>query len=674
MAEKKKRIASLEKELRRHRQLYYNEQPELSDEEFDKLVGELEKLAPDSAVLSEVGAPVDLDQAGLPTKEHRIPMGSLDKVTEDKLELWVEKAGPLFLIQEKYDGISLELEYRDGRLVDAITRGDGFTGEVVTHNAAHFANISSELPVAFTGSVRGEVILRLSAFEEHFREKDFANPRNTVSGTVRKKHGDRSLNRHFELFFYDVLSVDREFETEKEKMACLGEELGLPVAVSYFDQTMEGLLEIYRLYEGDEEGEGKRFELDYEIDGLVVRSDSIALQQALGSRQNKPRYAMAYKFPSSGSATKLLEVDWSLGLGSRLTPVARLEPVQIAGVMVSNATLHNVDTIAKLDLRIGDTVFVERRGDVIPKVIRVIKSKRGKKPQPPKKCPDCANRTTMEGKFLVCPNEDCPGRTYGDIQNWVNALEIDSLGEKSIRTMIKAELLKDPADLYALAAEAIAPLSFKIKSVTTLILGKECEVKPASTMKLGELRAAKIIHNIKDTSNPPLERFIAALNITGFSRQRARMLIDEGVISLAQLLEMPAEEISAVKGFADISSEGIVAGLQKKSSLIEKLRNLGVVPLQGEPAEEVDGVLNGKTFCFTGAIQRIDPLTEKRLTRKQLEEMVKANGGRSLKDVTSKLDHLVMANPDSKSSKAKKARALEVNILSEEEFFALIET
>ena len=651
MAEKKKRIASLEKELRRHRQLYYNEQPEISDAEFDELVDELEKLAPGSEVFTEVGAPVDLDQAGLPTKEHRIPMGSLDKVTEDKLELWVEKAGPLFLIQEKYDGISLELEYRDGRLVDAITRGDGFTGEVVTHNAAHFANISSELPVAFTGSVRGEVILRLSAFEEHFRQKDFANPRNTVSGTVRKKHGDRSLNRHFELFFYDVLSVDREFETEKEKMACLGEELGLPVAVSYFDQTMEGLLEIYRLYEGNEEGEGKRFELDYEIDGLVVRSDSIALQQELGSRQNKPRYAMAYKFPSSGSATKLLEVDWSLGLGSRITPVARLEPVQIAGVMVSNATLHNVDTIAELDLRIGDTVFVERRGDVIPKVIRVIEPGSGEKPEPPANCPSCCGSLCMDGKFLVCPSDECPGKTYGDILKWINSLEIDSLGEKWVSTLIEAKLLEDPADLYTLSIEALVPLD-----------------------RMGETLAAKIVQNIGESRTPALERFIAALNIPGFSRQRARMLIDEGVITLAQLLEMPAEEISAVKGFADVIAEGIVAGLQKKRSLIEKLRNLAVEPLQGEPAEEVDGVLNGKTFCFTGAIQRIDPLTEKRFTRKQLEEMVKANGGRSLKDVTSKLDHLVMANPDSKSSKAKKARGLEVNILSEEEFFALLET
>ncbi|MEC7775242.1 MAG: NAD-dependent DNA ligase LigA [Planctomycetota bacterium] len=651
MAEKKKRIASLEKELRRHRQLYYKEQPEISDAEFDELVDELEKLAPDSEVLAEVGAPVDLDQAGLPTKEHRIPMGSLDKVTEDKLELWVEKAGPLFLIQEKYDGISLELEYRDGRLVDAITRGDGFTGEVVTHNAAHFANISGELPVAFTGSVRGEVILRLSAFEEHFRQKDFANPRNTVSGTVRKKHGDRSLNRHFELFFYDVLSVDREFETEKEKMAYLGEELGLPVAVSYFDQTMEGLLEIYRLYEGDEEGEGKRFELDYEIDGLVVRSDSIALQQKLGSRQNKPRYAMAYKFPSSGSATKLLAVDWSLGLGSRITPVARLEPVQIAGVMVSNPTQHKVDANPELDLRIGDTVFVERRGDVIPKVIRVLEPGSGEKPEPPASCPSCRRPLCMDGKFLICPSDECPGKTYGDILKWINSLEIDSLGEKWVSTLIEAKLLEDPADLYALSIEALVPLD-----------------------RMGETLAAKIVQNIGDSRAPALERFIAALNIPGFSRQRARMLIDEGVITLAQLLEMPAEEISAVKGFADISSEGIVAGLQKKSPLIEKLRNLGVEPRQGEPAEEVDGVLNGKTFCFTGAIQRIDPLTEKRLTRKQLEEMVKANGGRSLKDVTSKLNHLVMANPDSKSSKAKKARGLEVNILSEEEFFALLET
>ena len=458
------------------------------------------------------------------------------------------------------------------------------------------------------------------------------------------------MNKYFELFFYDVLSIGREFESEKEKMGYLSDELGLAVAKSYFDQTMEGLLEIYDLYEGDGEANGKRFELDYEIDGLVVRSDSIALQRELGSRQNRPRYAMAYKFPSSGSATKLLAVDWSLGLGSRLTPVARLAPVQIAGVTVANATLHNIDAIAELDLRIGDTVFVERRGDVIPKVVRVLEPGGGKNPVPPKTCPSCETLLAMDGKYLVCPSDECPGKTYGDILKWINSLEIDSLGEKWVGTLIEARLLEDPADLYALSSESLVPLE-----------------------RMGDTLAAKIIQNIEETRNPPLERFIAALNITGFSRQRARMLIDEGIVTLEQLLAMTSGEIAAVKGFADISADGIVAGLQKRAELIKKLKRLGVAPRKGEPAEEIDGVLNGKTFCFTGAIKRINPRTEKRFTRKQLQGLVKANGGRSLKDVTSKLDHLVLSNPDSKSSKARKARDLDVDILSEEEFFALLD-
>ena len=209
-----------------------------------------------------------------------------------------------------------------------------------------------------------------------------------------------------------------------------------------------------------------------------------------------------------------------------------------------------------------------------------------------------------------------------------------------------------------------------------LLVGADVTLARSSLVpldRMGDTLAAKIIQNIEETRNPPLERFIAALNITGFSRQRARMLIDEGIVTLEQLLAMTSGEIAAVKGFADISADGIVAGLQKRAELIKKLKRLGVEPRKGEPAEEVDGVLNGKTFCFTGAIKRINPRTEKRFTRKQLQDLVKANGGRSLKDVTSKLDHLVLANPDSKSSKARKARDLDVDILSEEEFFALLD-
>jgi DNA ligase (NAD+) len=654
MSKNDKRVAQLESEVRRHRDLYYNERPELTDAEFDALIDELEGLAPDNEALAEVGSPVDLDRAGLPTKEHRIPMGSLDKITPERLEAWAEKTGPLFLVQEKYDGISLEVEYERGKMVDAITRGDGFVGDVVTHNATQFKNIQRKLPVPFTGSVRAEVVLRLSAFEKHFATLGFANPRNTVSGQVRKKHGDRSLNKHFELFFYDVLSVDRKFDTEREKMEYLRDDLGLALAVTYFDQTVEGLLEIYDRYQGTEESPGNRYSLDYEIDGLVVRSDAIALQEKLGSRRNRPRFAMAYKFPSEGQVTTLQSIDWSLGLGARITPVARLKPVSIAGVTVSNATLHNVDAIQALGVRLGDRVLVERRGDVIPQVMRVVEPGGGDEPSPPTSCPVCKAKVVRDGKFLLCPNADCPGKTYGGVFKWIRELEIDSLGEKWVRALIEEKLVSDPVDLYSLTVESLVPLE-----------------------RMGETLAAKIVRNISETRNPPLDRFIAALNITSFSRSRAQMLIDDGVTTIEKMQAMNAEEISEVKGFAEISAENVVRGLESRSDLIARLRDAHVLPQEGEakPAgdDASEGPLSGKTFCFTGAIERMDEATGKRYTRKQLQDLVKQQGGEASSSVTKNLDFLVMVDANSASSKAKKARDLGTTVLSESDFFGMLE-
>jgi DNA ligase (NAD+) len=661
----RERVEFLEAEIRRHRRLYYNETPEISDAEFDLLVEELERLDPQNAVLTEVGAPVDLAAAGLPTKAHKIPMGSLDKVPEDRLEVWAEKAGPLFLVQEKYDGISLEVEYQGGRMVDAITRGDGLVGEVVTHNAVHFQNLRRRLETPFAGSVRGEVILRRSVFEAHFAGRDFANPRNTVSGTVRKKHGDRSLNRHFELYFYDVVSQDHEFETEHEKMLFLRDELGLAIAVSYFDCAFADVRRIYREYLGLESGEqlggqagsatslprGKRHTLDYEIDGLVVRADSIARQRELGSLHNRPRFAIAYKFPSEGKETTLLAVDWSLGIGSRVTPVARLEPVAVSGVTVSNATLHNADTIAASGMRIGDRVLIERRGDVIPQVVRVVESRGGPLPEPPRDCPSCGAELLKDGKVLVCSNRECPGKSYGDMFKWVQELEIDSLGEKWVRILVERGLVTDPADLYALRVEDLVPLE-----------------------RMGETLAAKIVRNIDATRSPPLERFIAGLNIPGFSRQRARVLIENGIQSLEQLLGLAKDQIAAVKGFGEVLAAAVVRGLELRRTRIERLLAAGVRPQAAKtPAVGPSGPLGGKSFCFTGAIQRADEKTGQRLTRKDLENLVVEHGGRVLSDVSSQLDFLVMADPSSSSSKAQKARKLGTRILSEEEFFRWIE-
>lgn len=645
-------VEQLEAEIRRHRDLYYNRQPEITDAEFDALVDELREIAPSSEVLAEVGAPVDTAAVGLPTKRHRIPMGSLDKVPEDRLDAWAEKAGPTFLVQEKYDGISLEIEYDDGGLVDAITRGDGYVGEVVTHNAVAFHNVHRTLPRAFSGSVRGEVMLRLSVFEAHFARLGFANPRNTVSGTVRKKHGDLSLARHFEVFFYDVIADDVSFTTETEKLRFLAEDLGLRPAVSYFDVTIDEVRRIYREYLGDEDTPGKRLELDYEIDGLVVRASSIETQQRLGVVQNRPRFATAYKFPSEGKTTVLEAVDWSLGIGSRVTPVARLRPSRIAGVTVSNATLHNIDIIRELGIRIGDEVYVERRGDVIPQVRRVVASHGGEVPQPPDTCPACGHDLDLDGKYLVCPHASCPGKAFGDIFKWVQELEVDSLGEKWIRILLDEGLIGDPVDLYTLRPERLLPLD-----------------------RMGQKLATKIVENIAATRSPPLDRFLAGLNIPGFSRQRAQMLIASGTTTIDGMLALSAEEIASVKGFGDVLGPAVASGLALRAERIARLRAVGVEPREAAPPSpdgSGDGPLAGRSFCFTGAVERPDPETGKRYTRKRLQELVVERGGRAMTSVSSSLDYLVLADPASTSTKARKARELGVELLSEEAFFALL--
>jgi DNA ligase (NAD+) len=644
----KSRAEELARLIRHHRDLYYNRQPEISDAEFDLLVEELRSLAPGSPVLVEVGAPVP-EEAGLPTKRHKIPMGSLDKVPEDRLDLWASKAGPRFLVQEKLDGISMELEYEKGELVDAITRGDGLVGEVVTFNVVNVQGVQRRLPDGFTGSVRGEVICRRSVFLEHFAVLEFANPRNTVSGTVRKKYGDRSVNRHFEMHFYDVVAEGIEFATEREKMEFLRDRLGLRLAASCFDLDFEGVRRIYREYLGEPDRPGKRAGLDYEIDGLVVRADSIEVQKRLGEIGNRPRWAMAYKFPSEGQETTLLGVEWTLGVGARLTPVARLEPVNVTGVTVRNATLHNLDTIRTLGIRIGDRVLVERAGDVIPQVVKVVEAKGGPEPRPPAECPRCETPIVEEGKYLRCPNPECPGKVDGDIKRWIRELEIEALGEKWITTLVGANLIAAPEDLYRLRAEDLVGLE-----------------------RMGDILAAKVVRNIAETREPPLDRFIAGLNIPEFSRQRAQMLIDAGFDTLEKMLSLTADRIPEVKGFKETLAGKIAVGLAARRERIERLRAAGVAPRPGIPkAVAATGPLAGKTFCFTGAVKTVNPATGKAWTRKDMGALVEAKGGRNLSDVSSGLDYLVMADPNSNSTKAKKARELGTQVLGEDEFFRL---
>ena len=656
MAKKKNlRVEKLEALVRRHRELYYNRKAAISDSEFDALVDELERLSPASPVLAEVGAPVKSSAAqasgvesaaGLPTKRHKIPMGSLEKITEDRLDAWAEKCGPRFLVQEKLDGISMEFEYEQGRLVDAITRGDGFVGEVVTPNARSFQNVRDTLAEPFTGSVRGEVICRRSVFLDHFAGLGFANPRNTVSGTARKKHGDLSLSRHFEVHFYDVVAEGVPFETEKEKMLFLRDRLGLVLAESWFDEEIEGVRRLYRDYVGDERG-GRRVGLDYEIDGLVVRADSLERQRKLGEVGNRPRFAMAYKFPSEEAETVLRAVEWSLGAGGRITPVARLEPVAVAGVTVSNATLHNLDYVRDLGARPGDRVLVARAGDVIPQVVRVVESRGGPEVVAPEACPVCGEAVQAEGKYFRCPNGQCSGKALGDVLTWVRELEIDALGETWISILVEKGLVADPADLYRLRVEDLVPLD-----------------------RMGEILATKMVRNIAEARSPSLDQFVAALNIPEFSRQRAAMLIDAGHTTLSALLSLTPEAIVKVKGFKETLAKKIHQGIQARRERIARLRAAGVAPRAAEP-RKASGPFSGKSFCFTGAVAAVNPATGKTWKRKELQALVDGLGGRNLDAVSAGLDYLVMADPESTSTKAQKARALGTQVLGEAAFLRM---
>ena len=628
----------LEATIRRHRELYYNQKAEISDESFDELVGALRVLDPDSPVLAEVGAPVMGEK-----RKHKIPMGSLEKCPVEDFAVWVDKAPGPYLLQEKYDGISIDLEYEKGRLVLCLTRGDGFEGEVVNNNVMRIPGVHVELPNEFTGSVRGEIFCRISTFEEYLRPLGFANPRNAVSGIIRNRGAGGAADA-FDIRYFDVSGA---FSTEGAKLQFLYHTLGLETAYTFFNVDAEDVQIEYTKYRDE-----RRETRDYEIDGLVVKVDDCVTQKRLGVVGNRPKWAIALKFPPPVGKTILETVDWQLGLGGRITPVARLSPVQVGGVTIQNATLHHAEYIRDLGIRIGDTVNVIRAGDVIPQVAGITPDMpRGTGAiNPPRICPECEGSVVVEGKFILCHNEGCIGLVYGSVAKWVEVMEIDSLGPAWLEKLIQSGWVEEPADLYALT------------------IPKLCELD-----RMGTALATRIFTNIQQTKRPPLEKFAAGLNIPGFSVSRARMLIEAGKLyirddGLADL--RPIDELETVDGFGEIMAGRVYVGWANLAGTIRSLYDIGVMP--AAPAASASQRLAGKSFCFTGAIQSENPDTGKRYTRAQMQALVRESGGVVASGVGKGLDYLVMADPSSTSIKTKKAREGGVRLLSEDDFFHML--
>jgi DNA ligase (NAD+) len=658
----------LRKELTIHCWLYYVlNSPIISDEEYDRLFRRLLQIEERFPDLVTPDSPTQ--RVGFPPAEefakvtHRKPMLSLDNAfNEEELRAFDQRVKRFlglpatevidYTCELKIDGLAVNLTYENGVLVLGATRGDGVEGEDVTNNLRTIKTIPLRLlidnppPII---EVRGEVFMTKADFEalneEQLRkgERPFANPRNAAAGSVRQLDPNVTAQRRLDIFCYGVGYYEGiEFETQWEVLQWL-QRAGFKV--NPHSRLCHGIGEVIDYcYEWVR----RIHDEPYSADGVVVKVNRLDFQERLGATAHAPRWAIAFKFPAEQKETKLLNIVVQVGRTGKLTPVAELEPVQVEGVTITSATLHNEDQIKRLDVRIGDWVIVQRAGGVIPEVVGVVKEKRTGEEKPfkmPKECPICGTpvvRPPGEVDYY-CPNNECPSRVENWIKHWCsrNALNIEALGEERIHQLVEAGLLSDPADLY-----------FLQKWQLTRLPG------------WGDKLATKVLSEIQRSKTAPLSRFIFALGIRHVGERVAELLAKK-FGSLERLAQAQEWEITSIPGIGPKIAESVVRFFQSElgQKLMEKLKRAGVQP---SPEEEVvivpDSPLKGKVVVFTGELER--------WTRSQAEDIVKRLGGRLASSVSRQTDFLVVGqNP---GSKLQRAQELGIRILTEEEFAAMV--
>ncbi len=655
-------VAALREVIRHHNHLYYVEaRPEISDGEYDNLYRRLKTLEEAFPQLVTADSPTQRVGAepreDLPNLPHAAPMLSLDS-TQDEAELRrfddrVRKAvgGPVqYLVEPKLDGASLELVYDAGVLVRAVTRGNGEEGEGVTENVRTIPSVPLRLrsqvrPAPSFLSLRGEVLMYLSAFEALNQKlvaegsEPFANPRNAAAGALRQLDPRVTAQRPLDLLAYDILAVEgAELREDREVIQALRDwGLRTPERVEVVE-GVEGILAYHKAYWRD------RDELDYEIDGIVVKVNDLAVREGMGRTSRHPRWALAFKFEPRKEVTRIERVAVSVGRTGVLTPVALLLPVEVGGVTVSRASLHNREDLLRKDIREGDLVRVQRAGDVIPQVVeRVEEGERVRRApfEMPAACPACGTEVMVRGPFTVCPNRfGCPAQLKGRIVHFGarGALDIEGLGEETAALLVDRGLVKELADLFELRAEALMELpGFAEKSARNL-------VEAAQRRKRVELR-----------------RFLFGLGIPEVGEAVARNLaLHFG--SLDAIRQADRETLEGVEGIGPRMSELIHEFLHEEHNrrAIDAVLGKGMDLLA--PVVEVEGVLEGKRFVLTGRMDR--------LSRPQARALVEKAGGRVVSAVSAQADYVV-AGADA-GTKLGKAKELGVMILEEEGFLALL--
>ena len=662
----KKEIENLREKLRHHEYLYYVlDEPEISDAAYDRMMNRLRELeaahpelvTPDSPTVRVGGAP----REGFSTVRHARPMLSLDNAfSYDALREWDRRVREgsgqekiEYIAEHKFDGLSISLQYEDGVLARGVTRGDGTTGEDVTPNVKTIRSIPLRVDAAALKKiklradfeVRGEVMMTRKAFEALNRQQEqiggkiFVNPRNSAAGAVRVLDPAVTAARRLDFFAYYLL-VDGKvpFAKHSESLQALKQ---LRFRASDDWKLCQGIEAVIAYCE---EWDAKREKLPYEIDGVVIKVNSTAIQNELGYTAKAPRWAIAYKYPARQETTVVNDIIVQVGRTGTLTPVAVLGPVQVGGVTVSRSTLHNMDEIERLGLQIGDTVLIERAGEVIPHVLKVVKEGKNRKPfRMPKHCPECGSAIHhVEGEVAYrCVNAACPAKRKESLLHFAgrHAMNIDGLGEKIVDQLVDKGLVKDVADLYSLKLEDLAALE-----------------------RMAEKSAQNLLDEIEASKKNSLARLIYALGIQ-FVGERTAQLLAEHFSSLEELAAAKEEQLLEVPEVGPKVAASIAEFFSEPANLklIKKLNKAGVHPT-AEKRKVKSDKFAGKSFVFTGGLAN--------RSREEAGEIVQQHGGKVSGSVSKKTDYVVVGTDP--GSKYDKAQELGVTILTEAEFEKLV--
>lgn len=593
---------------------YYNNTPLMTDAEYDSLIDQLKALDPTNPLLKAVGAPVT---GAWPKVKHKYTMGSQDKVkTHDEFLAWAKDKGPL-VITDKMDGSTIAITYENGKLISAVTRGDGEEGEEITPNVLRMQNVKTEIE-GFSGVLRGEIMIDISTFNQHFAPAGYKNPRNAANGVARDK-SDSALVPHIKVAYFDVISEDGSINTE--------------IAKENFTRA-NGLKYVFIRgpYE-DHEATWKQFEaraairptLDWEIDGMVVKIDNLDDQSKLGDLNGRPRGQVAIKFEAQSKESIIKDIQWQVGRNGRISPVAILEPTDIGGVTITRCTLNNKDYIKALNVSVGAKVLVTRNNDVIPGITKLISAGNGATNEPTN-CPTCSGTLEQDGAYLLCAMLDCQGKVIGDLAIWIRATKIKGVGPNVLSALIDGGV--DDA--------------YKFMTAEREKFHDACK---------GEKNGDKLYEQVKAFNKTDLATLMYGLNIPHVGEINSRRIAKQFKTPAALMLAT-ADELATVPGVKTTAKE-ITESINSKIIMITNL--MKVITIQ---AENAAGPLAGKSFCITGELS---------LGRDSVHDWIRTKGGEVKTSVSKTLDYLVTNDTGTGSSKNKKAANLGVKIINEDD-------